>query len=88
MKYLDKHKILTENQYGFRKNHSTKLATLELGTEILHSIDNKKYTIGVFLDLAKAFDTVDHQILLGKLAHYGIRGVAIDWFRKVFFLIF
>ena len=43
-------------------------------TKVLHLIDNKKYTTGVFLDLTKAFDTVDHQILLGKLTHFGIRG--------------
>ena len=50
-------------------------------TKILQSIDNNEYTIGVFLDLAKAFDTVNHQMLLGKLEHYGIRGVALDWFK-------
>ena len=50
--------------------------------KILQSIDNNEYTIGVFLDLAKAFDTVNHQILLGKLEHYGIRGVALDWFKE------
>ena len=80
-KYLNKVKILFHSQYGFRKNHSTNLATMELVTKILQSIDNNEYTIGVFLDLAKAFDTVNHQILLGKLEHYGIRGVALDWFK-------
>ena len=49
-------------------NHSTNLATMDLVTELLHSVDNNKYTIGMFLDLAKAFDTVNHQILLGNSA--------------------
>ena len=80
--YLDKHQILFRSQYGFRRKHSTNLATLELVTKIQQSIDSNKYTIGVFLDLAKAFDTVNHEILLGKLEYYGIRGVALEWFRN------
>ena len=51
-------------------------------TKISHTIDNKEYTIGVFLDLSKVFDTVNHNILLHKLEHYGIRGVALDWFNN------
>ena len=56
--------MLFQSQYGFRKKHSTNLATIELMTKILQAIDNNEYTIGVFLDLAKAFDTVNHEILL------------------------
>ena len=52
---------------------------MELLTKITHAIDNKEYTIGVLLDLSKAFDT---DILLHKLEHYGIRGVALDWFNN------
>ena len=59
----------------FAKKHSTNLPTIELTTKILQSIDNSEYTIGIFLDLAKAFDTVNHEILLEKLEHYGIRGI-------------
>ena len=77
LKYLDKHNMLFQGQYGFRKNHSTNLATIELTTKLLQAIDNNEYTIGVFLDLAKAFDTVNHEILLKKLEHYGIRGIAL-----------
>ena len=51
-------------------------------TEILQTIDNSEYILGVFLDLAKAFDTVNHDVLLNKLEHYGIRGIALDWLKN------
>ena len=51
-------------------------------TKISKAIDDNEFTMGVFLDLSKAFDTVDHLILLQKLEHYGIRGVALDWFKN------
>ena len=51
-------------------------------TKIWQAIDNNEYTIGVFQDLAKAFDTVNHEILLTKLEHYGIRGIALEWFKN------
>ena len=64
------------------KKHSTNLATIELMTKISHATDNNEYTLGVFLDLAKAFDTVNHEILLTKLDHYGIRGIVNEWFKN------
>ena len=57
-------------------------AVTELSNHVINSIDNKQCTLAVFLDLSKAFDTIDHMTLLAKLAHYGIRGVALEWFRS------
>ena len=78
--FLDKNDILSHRQFGFRKNLSTYMAALDIVNYITKGFDNKEGTIGIFLDLSKALDTVNHNILLGKLAHYGIRGVALDWF--------
>ena len=60
--YIDKHVLLSDNQYGFRSNRSTSLALLELVEKITKSIDDGKYTIGIFIDIKKAFDTIDHNI--------------------------
>ena len=69
-------------QYGFRKTFSTELAILELQDRIINALDQKLCCAGIFMDLSKAFDTLDHQILLTKLNHYGIRGITLDWFRN------
>ena len=76
LKYKD---ILYNGQYGFRENHSTSLALMELVEEITSNIDKRLCTTGVFIDLRKAFDTIDHSILIHKLNHYGIRGLASHW---------
>ena len=65
-KYIDKFQILYKYQYGFRKNHSTDHALIELIDQIRFSIDDNQMTCGIFVDLSKAFDTVNHQILLKK----------------------
>ena len=73
--YLLKLEIPSKNQYGFQQNVSTYMAIVNVIDDITESIDKKLYSIGVFIDLAKAFDTVNHSILLQKLSNYGIRGL-------------
>ncbi len=75
-------KIPYNHQYGFRKHHSTSQAVTELVSTALENFDTKQYMICAFLDLSKAFDTVDHSILINKLHYYGIRGIALDWFKS------
>ena len=79
MSFINDKQILNNSQFGFRKNMSTALAIIELVEEITTAIDEGKTTVGVFIDLKKAFDTVDHNILVKTLEHYGIRGLAKDW---------
>ena len=81
-KFLDKYNILADEQYGFRSKRSTYMALLELTTNLTHALKQKQHTMGIFLDLSKAFDTIDHNILLTKLHHYGIRGTALNWFES------
>ena len=71
-----------ENQYGFRKFHSTELALLQLFDRVSNALADHKHVIGVFMDLSKAFDTLDHTILIRKLEYYGLRGVAKKWFKN------
>ena len=80
--YIEKQNILSKHQYGFKKDRSTEHAIIELTDKISKAIDEGKYTIGIFLDLSKAFDTVNHEILLKKLEHYGIRGNCLKWFEN------
>ena len=79
--FLTEHNILSMNQFGFRKKYSTFLALMDLVDNITKSIDGGNYSIGIFLYLSKAFDTIDHTILLDKLCRYGIRGVTLNWFK-------
>lgn len=80
IEYLNKNNLLSPNQYGFRKDHSTFMALLDMQSRILDSLDKNEFSMGIFLDLSKAFDTVDHHILIKKLEHYGIRGIILTWF--------
>ena len=80
--FLQQNDILYKNQFGFRKNNSTTFALIDLTEKIKESIDEKKFGCGIFIDIRKAFDTVNFNILLKKLDHYGIRNSALEWFRS------
>ena len=58
------------------------MSLLDIQDQISKAIDNNEFSIGIFLDLAKAFDTVNHKILIAKLEHYGVRNIALDWFKS------
>ena len=76
--YLNKNKLLTPVQFGFKQSFSTSDAVRQLFDNFAENIDQKKYTCAVLLDLKKAFDTVNHQILLAKLEKFGIRGLPLQ----------
>lgn len=79
LSHLNTHSILFKHQYGFRENHSTDMALLQLVEKIYTAINNNEYALGFFLDLSKAFDTVDHTILLSKLRCYGFQDYSYMW---------
>ena len=77
-----KYNIINANQFGFRENHSTAYGLTKIVDKISERLDSGNTVIGTFLDLSKAFDTIDHDILIGKLNHYGIHGVSSLWFQN------
>ena len=79
LSYIKHKDILYPFQHGFQPGHSTSMSLIDIQDKITKAMDNNEYSIGIFLDLAKAFDTVDHKILLYKLEHYGIRDNALRW---------
>ena len=80
--FLSNNNIIYNLQFGFRKQYSTSHALINITENIRKALDDRKIGYGVFVDFQKAFDTVDHQILLAKLNHYGIHGVSNDWFKS------
>ena len=78
IEFIEKHDLLSNSPYGFRKQHATHHVILDIMNQIHSNLDNKLYTRAVCLDLKKAFDTVNHNIMLKKLSIYGIRGCMQD----------
>ena len=80
--FIETNKLLSEKQFGFRKNHSTSHALISLTESIKKHLDERKKVAGVFIDLPKAFDTVNHKILCNKLSYYGFRGKSNDLIKS------
>ena len=80
--YFDDNNLLSEQQYGFRANHSAELAAVKLDDYIKYSIDRKCTPVNIYIDLSKAFDTLHFDILLYKLQYYGIRHIALKLLKS------
>ena len=80
--YLDKHSILSSSQHGFHANHSTESALLQLVTNVNKFLDEKHHVVGLFLDLSKAFNSLNHEILLYKLRNIGVSGLPLNVFQS------
>ena len=80
--FLEKRHLIYNKQFGFRSHHSTDHAVLSIIDQVQKAIEDRDYPCGIFLDFSKAFDTVNHNILLSKLEFYGIRGVFKDLFTS------
>ena len=80
--YFDKENLFYKSQYGFRKYHSTEHACLEFLDKVMLELDKGKTPICIFIDLSKAFDTINHDILLEKLKYYGLDNTSLNWFNS------
>ena len=83
--YFTESNLLYNKQLGFQKGHSTDHAIVQLADQIPEMFNKNIFKLGVFIDLPKSFDTVNHKILLKKLAHYGIKNKSLDWFTLLSF---
>ena len=79
--FLDQHKSLNSEQYGIRRSYSTDLTLLKFYDSVSSALAAREHVVGVFMDLSKAFGTLDHTILLSKLDHYGVI-IALQWFSS------
>ena len=80
--FLEQHDCLYTQQFGFCNSHSTNQALINITEKIRKALDNSNFSCGIFLDLQKAFDTVNHEILIWKLEYYGVRGTPPDLFKS------
>ena len=82
---MNENEILNDKQFGFRAGHLTEHAILELIGQVSNAFDDNNFVLGVFIDLSKVLDTVDHNILLEKLRIYGVKGNNLKWFHSYLF---
>ena len=80
--FLNIFNCLSELQFGFRSKHSTSHALISITEKIREALDTGHFACGIFIDLQKAFDTMDHNILVSKLEYYGVRGTVKNWFSS------
>ena len=78
LNYLNINYIIADNQCGFREGHSTNIALLRMINDITYELDNNSFSVEIFIDLSKTFNTVDHSLLI-NIHHYGVRGNALQW---------
>ena len=81
-KHIENNNLLFDKQFGFKLNNSTEHVILQLVNDISSSFERREYTLGIFVDLSKAFDTVDHEILISKLEYYGIKSKTLKWLKS------
>ena len=81
-KFLNENNIIYPLQFGFQQKYSASFALIHLTETIKEALDQGKYDCGIFVDLQKAFDNIDHNVLMGTLKHQGISGVAHSWFES------
>ena len=82
LNFLMQNNTLINHHFGFQPSKTTNMAILDIYTKIVNALENKDIACSVYLDFAKAVDTVNHNILISKLENYGIRGIALNWFKS------